>query len=39
LWAKDAKIGYSMINAQGETLPTKSAFREPVERRRNLNSR
>ena len=30
-WAKDAKIGYSTINAQGETLTTKPAFREPFQ--------
>jgi putative SOS response-associated peptidase YedK len=28
-WAKGTKIGYSTINAQGETLPTKPAFRSP----------
>jgi putative SOS response-associated peptidase YedK len=35
-WAKDAKIGYSTINAQGETITTKPAFREPFESRRCL---
>src|SRR5215471_5126003 len=35
-WAKDIKIGYSTINAQGETLTTKPAFREPFESRRCL---
>jgi putative SOS response-associated peptidase YedK len=35
-WAKDAKIGYPTINAQGETLTTKPTFREPFESRRCL---
>lgn len=35
-WAKDAKIGYKMINARAETVATKPAFREPFKRRRCL---
>jgi putative SOS response-associated peptidase YedK len=35
-WAKDAKIGYSTINAMAETVATKPAFREPFKRRRCL---
>jgi putative SOS response-associated peptidase YedK len=33
-WAKDAKMGYSTINAMVETVATKPAFREPFKRRR-----
>jgi putative SOS response-associated peptidase YedK len=33
-WAKDAKIGYSMINARGETVPEKPAFRSAFKKRR-----
>ena len=29
-WAKDASIGYKMINARGETLATKPSFRETL---------
>jgi putative SOS response-associated peptidase YedK len=35
-WAKDLKIGFSTINAQAETVDTKSAFRSAFERRRCL---
>jgi putative SOS response-associated peptidase YedK len=35
-WAKDAKIGFSTINAMAETVDTKSAFREAFKRRRCL---
>jgi putative SOS response-associated peptidase YedK len=35
-WAKDAKIGARMINARGETVATKPAFRSAVKRRRCL---
>jgi putative SOS response-associated peptidase YedK len=35
-WAKDAKIGYSTINAKAETLTTSPAFREAIKRRRCL---
>ena len=33
-WAKDAKVGYSMINAKAETITEKSSFREPFKSRR-----
>ncbi len=33
-WAKDAKIGYKMINAKAETLAEKPAFRQAVRHRR-----
>jgi putative SOS response-associated peptidase YedK len=29
-WAKDATIGYKMINARAETVATKPAFREAL---------
>jgi len=35
-WAKDIKIGYRMINAVGETLSTKPAFRAAYKKRRCL---
>jgi putative SOS response-associated peptidase YedK len=35
-WAKDHKIGYRMINAVGETVATKSAFRAAFKKRRCL---
>jgi len=35
-WAKDAKIGYSTINAKSETCATSPAFREALKRRRCL---
>jgi putative SOS response-associated peptidase YedK len=35
-WARDAKIGYSTINARVETAATKPAFREAWKRRRCL---
>lgn len=35
-WSKDAKIGYSTINAKGETIATAPAFREAIKRRRCL---
>ena len=33
-WAKDAKIGYKMINARIETLSSKPAFRQAFHKRR-----
>jgi len=35
-WVKDAKIGYSTINAKSETVATSPAFREAMKRRRCL---
>jgi len=35
-WAKDLKIGHRMINAVGETLATKPAFRAAFKKRRCL---
>jgi putative SOS response-associated peptidase YedK len=35
-WAKDIKIGYKMINARGETLAQKPAFRTSYKKRRCL---
>lgn len=35
-WAKDPKIGYKMINAKGETLAQKPAFKNALARRRCL---
>lgn len=35
-WAKDAAIGYKMINARAETAAEKPAFREAMKRRRCL---
>lgn len=35
-WAKEAKIGYKMINARSETVREKPAFRKPFERMRCL---
>jgi putative SOS response-associated peptidase YedK len=35
-WAKDPAIGARMINARGETIAEKSAFRKPFERHRCL---
>ena len=35
-WAKDAKIGYSTINARAEEAATKPAFREALRQRRCL---
>jgi putative SOS response-associated peptidase YedK len=35
-WAKDAKIGYSMINARAETVAEKPAFRTAFKQRRCL---
>ncbi len=35
-WAKDAKIGYSTINAKAETVTSSPAFREAMKRRRCL---
>lgn len=35
-WAKESKIGYSMINARSETVATKPSFREPFKKRRCL---
>ena len=33
-WAKDVKIGYSLINALGETVADKPSFREAFKNRR-----
>lgn len=33
-WAKDTKVGYSLINAKAETIATKPAFREAFKHRR-----
>src|SRR5437588_11155837 len=33
-WAKDPKIGFTMINACGETVPEKPAFRAAFRKRR-----
>ena len=35
-WAKDAKIGYSTINARADTVATKPAFRSAFKKRRCL---
>lgn len=35
-WAKDANVGYKMINARAETITEKPAFREPIQSRRCL---
>ncbi len=35
-WAKEASIGYKMINARAETLPQKASFRKPFRERRCL---
>jgi putative SOS response-associated peptidase YedK len=35
-WSKDAKIGYSTINAKAETIATNPTFREAMKRRRCL---
>ena len=35
-WAKDKRIGYKMINARGETLSEKPAFRNAFKQRRCL---
>jgi putative SOS response-associated peptidase YedK len=35
-WAKDPKLGYSMINARSETVAVKPAFRESFRTRRCL---
>jgi putative SOS response-associated peptidase YedK len=35
-WAKDAKIGYSTINARAEEAETKPAFRDALRKRRCL---
>jgi putative SOS response-associated peptidase YedK len=35
-WAKDASIGYKMINARAETVATKPSFREALKKRRCL---
>ena len=36
VWAKDAKIGYKMINARSETAADKPAFRDALKSRRCL---
>jgi putative SOS response-associated peptidase YedK len=35
-WAKDAKVGYSTINAKSETVTASAMFRDPLKRRRCL---
>lgn len=35
-WARDAKMGYSTINAKAETVASSPAFREAMKRRRCL---
>jgi putative SOS response-associated peptidase YedK len=35
-WAKDIKIGYSLINAKAETVAEKPAFRDALKSRRCL---
>lgn len=35
-WAKDAKVGYTTINARAEEAPAKPAYREAFKRRRCL---
>ena len=35
-WAKDARVGFSMINARAETVRSKGAYRSLLERRRAL---
>ena len=35
-WAKDIKVGFSNINAKGEGIEGKPAFREAFQRRRCL---
>ena len=35
-WAKDAKIGYTTINARAEEAPSKPAYREAFKKRRCL---
>lgn len=34
IWAKDTKIGYSLINAMAETVDAKPAYREAFKKRR-----
>ena len=36
VWAKDAKIAYSTINARADTVATKPAFRAAYKKRRCL---
>ena len=35
-WAKDAKIGYKMINARSETILEKASFKGPMKNQRCL---
>jgi putative SOS response-associated peptidase YedK len=35
-WAKEAKVGFSTINAKSETVATSAMYREPFNRRRCL---
>jgi putative SOS response-associated peptidase YedK len=35
-WAKEAGIGYKMINARAEGIASKASFREPLKKRRCL---
>jgi putative SOS response-associated peptidase YedK len=35
-WAKDASIGFKMINARADTVATKPAFRDSLKKRRCL---
>jgi putative SOS response-associated peptidase YedK len=36
MWAKDTKIGYSTLNARGDTVATKPSFRSAFKKRRCL---
>ena len=36
-WAKEERIGYKMINARGETVASKPAFRQPFKRQVSLS--
>lgn len=36
VWAKEAKIGYSLINARSETVCEKPAYRAAIKKRRCL---
>src|SRR3989304_2245840 len=35
-WAKDASMGYKLINAKAETLSTKASFKTPFKKKRCL---
>lgn len=34
IWAKDAKVGYALINARTEGIDTKASFRDAFKSRR-----